>query len=116
MLELINTMYAALRRGARPHEVIEYCRELVAFTELHFQNEEKYMASIAYQSLADHHQTHRRLMMKSRAFLHGLELNFPKQNTGIFHVLREIFIDHIQSDDRVFGQAYHDAVVQQVAA
>ncbi|MBM9614003.1 bacteriohemerythrin [Desulfobulbus rhabdoformis] len=116
MLELINVMYSALRKGASPHEVIEHCHELVAFTEFHFQNEEKYMASIHYQSMADHHAEHRRLMMKAHAFLHGLESNFPKQNTGIFHILREIFVDHIQNEDRVLGRAYREAVIHRVAA
>lgn len=106
MLEQIEVMYYAVKNGEGAEKVSGICRELVRSTEQHFINEEKYMVSIHYQGLDEHRNEHHRLREETRKFLLRIEQNFPAANTGIFHLLRELFIEHILIEDKQFGKFY----------
>ena len=106
ILEQIEAMYAAVKSGAKSDTIAQICRELVHSTELHFSNEEKYMERVNYQYIEEHRHEHHRLMEEARQFLWRIEQNIPGSNTGIFHILRELFLEHIIGDDKQFGAMY----------
>lgn len=68
LVELINTMYGAVRDGLGKEVVVKACEELVAYTGYHFSNEEQALAAINYPGLAEHKVEHDSLKAKTLDF------------------------------------------------
>lgn len=106
ILELANTLYNAMHSDAGHAAVLQSCQKIVDFTEEHFAREEKYMEACGYSRIEEHRLEHDRLKDEARRLLLRLELDSPGSATGIYHVLREMFIEHIPLCDQPFGAFY----------
>ena len=106
ILELANTLYNAMQSDAGRAAVLQSCQKIVDFTEEHFAREEKYMEACGYSRIEEHKLEHARLKDEARRLLLRLELDSPGSATGIYHVLREMFIEHIPACDQPFGMFY----------
>lgn len=106
ILELANTLYNAIQSDTGRTTVLQSCQKIVDFTEEHFGREEKYMEASGYSRIEEHKLEHDRLKDEARQLLLRLELDSPGSATGIYHVLREMFIEHIPQYDQPFGAFY----------
>jgi hemerythrin len=106
ILELANTLYNAIHNDDGRAAVLQSCRDIVEFTEKHFALEEQYMATSAYAETEAHALEHGRLKEEARRLLLRLELDTPGSATGLYHVLRELFIEHIPEWDKPFCAYY----------
>jgi len=106
ILELANALYTAMHSGAGRAAVLRSCQQIVAFTEEHFSREEQYMKVSGYHRAEEHKQEHARLKEETRGLLLRLELDSPDSATGLYQVLRELFIEHIPECDKPFGEYY----------
>ncbi len=88
MVELIDTMFAAIldKRGKEITENV--CREVIAYTGYHFDNEEKAMQAINYPGLEEHIAEHRRLKVEALKFQEMVNTNFPEGTTEFYKFLR----------------------------
>jgi len=106
ILELANTLYNAIHNDAGRAAVLQSCQKIVDYTEEHFAREEKYMEACGYSRIEEHKLEHARLKDEARRLLLRLELDSSGSATGIYHVLREMFIEHIPAYDHPFGIFY----------
>lgn len=106
ILELANNLYNAIHGDAGRAAVLQSCQRIVEFTEEHFAREEKYMEACGYARIEQHRLEHDRLKDEARRLLLRLELDSPGSATGLYHVLREMFIEHIPECDQPFGAFY----------
>jgi hemerythrin len=106
ILELANDLYTVTNSDTDRAAVLRSCRKIVEFTEQHFSREEKYMQGCAYPGIEKHRQEHARLQEEAQRLLLRLEMNAPGSATGLYHVLRELFIEHIPEYDQPFGEYY----------
>lgn len=106
ILELANTLYNAINSDAGRAAVLQSCQKIVDFTEEHFSREEKYMEASGYSRIEEHKLEHARLKEEARRLLLRLELDSLGGATGLYHVLREMFIEHIPQCDQPFGEFY----------
>ncbi len=103
MVELIDTMFAAIldKRGKEITENV--CREVIAYTGYHFDNEEKAMQAINYPGLEEHIAEHRRLKVEALKFQEMVNTNFPEGTTEFYKFLRTWLMEHIQDCDKKYG-------------
>lgn len=106
ILELANHLYHAIHSDADRTAVLQSCVRIVEFTEEHFAREEKYMEVSGFDRIEEHKLEHARLKEEARCLLLRLQLDSPGSATGLYHVLREMFIEHIPDWDKPFGDYY----------
>jgi hemerythrin len=78
--------------------------DLLDYTTTHFTNEEALMEAARYPELEAHRQLHRRLLAKARDMeirAMGQESYLPLE---LSQFLGHWLIDHIQTEDRKFGE------------
>jgi hemerythrin len=62
ILELVNSLHAAVETRANKDDLKDLLVELVEFTRIHFSTEEQLMKKYDYPDLARHHTEHRLLL------------------------------------------------------
>jgi len=107
IVEMANALYNTIHsdNGGRS-AILQNCQKIVDFTEEHFSREEKYMAASDFPGMEEHKIEHDRLKEEARKLLLRFELDTPGSATGLYYVLREMFIEHIPELDKVFGEYY----------
>jgi hemerythrin len=59
LIDIINRLHEAMKRGGTPDEVGRTVTDLLAYTSLHFRYEEELLARTGYPDLAAHKKVHR---------------------------------------------------------
>ncbi|MBU1568372.1 MAG: bacteriohemerythrin [Proteobacteria bacterium] len=103
IIELIDSMYVALRDKLGSEVVEKVCREAITYTEVHFTNEEQAMSSISYPELEEHKVEHLRMKKEVEKFQTLITTNFTEGATGLYHFLRDWLINHILVCDKKYG-------------
>jgi hemerythrin-like metal-binding protein len=103
LVELIDTMYHAVRDKSDAAVIVQVWRDLMAYTSSHFTNEEQAMAAASYPELEAHRREHARLKEQAEGFRARIEGNAPGAATELYHFLREWLIKHIQESDHKYG-------------
>jgi len=103
LVELVDTMYGAIRNGHGKEVAEKACTELVAYTIYHFDNEELAMAEVDYPELTEHKAEHEQLKKEAQGFQSRISTGFPDGATELYHFLRDWLINHIQESDKKYG-------------
>ena len=103
LVELIDTMYSAIRNGNDKEMTEKACTELVAYTIYHFDNEELAMAEVNYPELAGHKAEHEQLKKEAQGFQTRISTGFPDGVSELYRFLRDWLINHIQESDKKYG-------------
>ena len=105
LVELIDTMYHAIRVNSGKEVVAQACADLIAYIGYHFTNEEQAMAVAAYPKLEAHKAEHASLRDKAKNFQLRIEGNDPEVAIQFYHFLRQWLENHIMVHDRAYGPA-----------
>ena len=103
LVELISTLFEALRDKSGKEVVVNVSDELISYTELHFSNEETAMLSAEYPDAEEHIAKHQRLKRAVLEFQSTIINEFPKGTSELYRFLREWLVEHIQSMDKKYA-------------
>lgn len=68
LLEIINHLHEAMKSGNDRQRLCEVVDELVHYTRLHFEFEEKMMEQVGYPELAEHRRRHDAMVARVEQF------------------------------------------------
>ena len=108
LIEMINILHDAIitRKGREIHEDI--IKEMVQYTQTHFQTEERYMQKFGYPFLMNHRREHENFTEKA------LELQARVENSGFIlpletlNFLRDWWKNHILGTDKKYSKNFNE--------
>lgn len=110
IVELIDTMFAAIRDKSGKETTEKACNEVISYTGYHFDNEEQAMQAVNYPDLAEHIAEHSRLKAEALRFQEMINSNFPEGTTEFYRFLRDWLVKHIHDCDKKYGPYLKDRV------
>ncbi|PLX50422.1 MAG: hemerythrin [Desulfobulbaceae bacterium] len=105
LFKRVSRLQEALSSGAVNSEIAEMLKFLVAYTNQHFQDEEKVMASIAFAELANHRKMHENLTTDVRNILIDLKKGKKIHPYELIDFLSDWLLNHIRYEDKKIGRA-----------
>ncbi len=103
LIALINKAAARIRRGEVPHAVGAALDQLVAYTVLHFEHEERVMQEAGYPDFAQHKAQHDGLRRRVATLKTRFEAGEPSVGDDLLKLVREWLFEHIQRFDKRIG-------------
>lgn len=105
LFKRVSRLQKALSSGAVNSEIAEMLKFLVAYTNQHFQDEEKVMASIAFSELENHRKLHESLTADVRQILVNLKKGKKIHPYELIDFLSDWLLNHIRHEDKKIGRA-----------
>lgn len=104
LVGLMDVLYKKNLSGATKQELIDSAGGLVNFVIKHFQDEEKYMASINFPGLAAHKQIHQNLMVDLNKFVDDFVNGSDNRISDEFITFLKFWLStHIRGIDTKYG-------------
>jgi hemerythrin len=103
IVQLIDTMFMAIRDNASKEVTEKACADILSYTEYHFANEEKAMSEANYPGLEEQLLEHAGLKQKAMEFQEIVKESFPEGRNEFYRFIREWLINHIQGVDKKYG-------------
>lgn len=103
LVELINSMFLAVKERHQQSEVESHLAELLEYTQYHFANEEQAMEEAGYPDLEKHRQEHQKLKEDALRYQADLEADVFETTRGLYVFLREWLTNHIVSSDKHYA-------------
>jgi hemerythrin len=105
LVELVNTLYQAMKTGKGNDVLGKILGELITYTASHFSREEALMRKIGYAHYEEHKAEHAKLV----ASVLDLQAKFKAGSTtlsiSVFNFLSDWLRNHIRHSDAKLGQA-----------
>lgn len=87
------------------HKIRNVLKELIEYTKTHFENEEKFMESIGYPDLSNHHNIHEKIISSMNLFTSKLtKMSLIEIEKELAHLIEVWFIHHIIYVDKKIMQ------------
>ncbi|GAA0568767.1 bacteriohemerythrin [Caenispirillum bisanense] len=100
LMTYVNDLHAAVRGKAAPADIGRILDELIAYTEYHFEVEERLQKLARYPHLDDHRQAHEALKQKVYALRERFRADPKALNSiKVFDFLTDWLVRHILGDD-----------------
>jgi hemerythrin len=101
---VLNQLDDAMKKGKGTRVMSEILIQLVQYTKVHFENEEKLMADVEYPKLERHKSQHRQLIEKVEAFYQKFNSQGKRITKEMMDFLKYWLSNHILVDDMAFGK------------
>lgn len=108
LIDLINNLSNAEDNGAGRDASIAVVDELVAYTEIHFKEEERLMQQADYDDLPEQKKSHAAFCSKLAEFQQGLKSGTVLLSTDIVTFLKDWLLDHIVGMDKKYGPVLNE--------
>ena len=106
LVAILNLLDEAIQKGKGTRVMGEILTQLVEYTAIHFESEERLMSEAGYPDLEYHKRLHRQLVEKVEKF----HLKFTVSGQRISRVMMEFLkywlSNHILVDDTAFGEFF----------
>lgn len=102
LVEIVNKFEEANRRGKGSRIMNEILNDLMGYTQEHFAFEEKVMAEVGYEKLAQHQSQHRQLIRKLEKFQFDFNNQGRRITADMKDFLRYWLTSHILKDDKSY--------------
>ena len=93
-------MYSTVRSGAGSSAVDEVYREMSAYTNTHFSNEERVMESVNYPDLEHHKIQHQKFVERLEQVYDELKSGSDPSGKSLLNLLGSWWVTHIKSSDQ----------------
>ncbi|MGA7339274.1 MAG: bacteriohemerythrin [Terracidiphilus sp.] len=103
LMDTINELCLALVRGSDGELIGELVERLLAFTRMHFENEEQLMLLNGFPGLEEHRAAHRLLLEQVRSGAYHLQHGEGVRMRALLGSLRNGYMEHIERLDRAYG-------------
>lgn len=103
LVNMINTLYDAMRRGEGKTVLADIFTSLVNYTAMHFKAEEDKMQGAAYPELAVHKEEHRKLVEQAKELEAQFRNGSLMISIEVMSFLKEWLAHHILQTDKKYG-------------
>ena len=108
LVDLVNTLYQAMRGGQAGEVLQEVLDELVDYTRTHFGREESMMSLHGYPELGKHRQEHEALVERVADLQERLRAGKAALGVDALNFLKSWLIHHIQGTDGKYGAFFNE--------
>ena len=107
LVDIINNLNEAHNQKREKEVLRETILKLVEYTKNHFRFEENHMSQLGFPELEEHKVLHSSFIQKMIDILTQLKKeNYENLTDDILVFLHKWMIDHIQGDDKEYGNFY----------
>ena len=99
LVDLINTLYGAMRKRAGKTVLGSILGELTTYTVQHFEEEERLMADAGYTDLDQHKRLHEKLVGQVLDFKSQFESGSATVSMDLMTFLSDWLVNHIKGED-----------------
>ncbi|MCG3137387.1 MAG: Bacteriohemerythrin [Phycisphaerae bacterium] len=103
LVDLVNKLYDAMAASKGNEVMGPLLNELLKYTVVHFQSEERLMQSNAYPDMTKHKQLHEELKNKVLTFKQRFDSGQARITIEVMNFLKDWLAKHIQGDDVKLG-------------
>ncbi len=107
LVELLNTMYAAMKSGRGESVLAKLLDELVRYTVYHFDSEEKLMDKYGYPDKPAHRKEHEALKKQVGEFVGKYKKGEVPLSGDLIHFLKNWVVNHIKRTDKKYGPYFN---------
>ncbi len=107
LVEMINELHDAMKAGEAKEALGRIVSGLVAYTNTHFQTEERYFDQFGYSDTADHKKEHAKFAQKVSEFKDGLNSGRLSVTIEVMQFLSNWLRSHIKGTDRKYVECFH---------
>jgi hemerythrin-like metal-binding protein len=104
---IVNELYEAIVTKKEKEALDNIFKQLVAYTQFHFQTEERYFDEFQYEGAAEHKIAHKALIDQI-ADLQQQKTDIMDDPFKLMDFLEDWLIDHIMGMDKLFGPCFNE--------
>ncbi len=104
LVAILNQLDEAMKTGKGTRVMGEILDQLVEYTVVHFESEEKFMVASEYPGLALHQTQHRQLVEKVEKLRVKFVASGKRITREMMDFLKYWLTNHILVDDKAFGE------------
>ena len=103
LVDTTNQLYDAMRAGKGNQELGQIIQKLIDYTDGHFKDEEKLLATHRYPNLAQHKVEHEAFIRKVFEFSRSLQDGKMALSITVGNFLKDWLVNHIQKEDKQYS-------------
>lgn len=103
---IINELYAAIQEKKGDVVLKDIFNQLVAYTQFHFQTEERYFDEFDYEGSEEHKAAHK-VLIKQVTDLQEREAEIMENPFKLVDFLEDWLIEHIMGMDKLYGPCFN---------
>lgn len=104
LIEIVNELDMALRRGDSAHRLEAALHELIRFAKIHFATEERYMEASRFPGYSMHRQQHEALAREVARLAADVRSGRISLSLRIAAILSEWLEEHIRVSDQLYAK------------
>ncbi len=112
LVATLNQLDEAMKSGKGTRVMSEILNQMVQYTQIHFESEEKLMVECDYPKISLHQAQHRQLEGKLIKFQVKFEKSGQRISKDMMVFLTNWLTKHILVDDNAFATFYNEAAVK----
>jgi len=109
-LAILNSFYDHLSDKDLTAQMKSLIQDVIDYTQYHFSEEEKLMASIGYHELNQQKQMHKEITDKIIRFKQRLDAGNLVISTAVTSELKSWFKEHIMIEDKKYAEKYFQII------
>ncbi len=103
LVQIINDLHTAMLKGQGKEKLNVILEELQAYTQYHFDAEEKKMVEVNFPGLEEHKTLHNDLIAKLSELIQDFKNGKREVSIETFRFLKEWLFNHIQVVDKQYS-------------
>ena len=108
LIDLINTLFDAMKVGKGNAVLQTVIKELVVYTGYHFSTEEKYMKQFSYPALEKHREEHKSFVQKVTDLQKEFDGRKVSLSLEVMNFLKEWLTHHILEVDMAYSSFFNE--------
>jgi hemerythrin len=110
-IDLMNALHDAMKAGKSKEVLNSAINSLMAYTQVHFKAEERFLAENNYTDLANHKLQHQKFVEKIQEFRHKYESGQLGLSIEVMQFLSDWFVNHIKRTDVEYAKELNSVPV-----
>ena len=107
LVDIVNQLHTAMKEGRAKDKIAGVVKELVRYTEYHFNAEESLLQRHAFPELDAHKKTHRGFVEQLEKFVSDAESKKISLSVDVLRFLSDWLVKHIQGRDQEYATYLH---------
>ncbi|MDH5717384.1 MAG: bacteriohemerythrin [Spirochaetia bacterium] len=108
LVDMINSLHKAMNDGQSQQIIGKIIKNMVEYTESHFQLEENYFEQFNYDLRDEHKKEHDQFIEKAQKLQNDYFEGSIRIGIETMQFLKEWLVDHIMVSDKKFVQCFHE--------
>lgn len=112
LLEMVNRLHLSIVKNKVDEEVAQVLKDLIAYTQYHFDEEENYMHQAGFPHLKEHMKIHREIINSIGGYLMKLKNGQKVSVFQLISFLRDWLTKHILVEDMKYKTFIENSEIQ----